>query len=205
VANFVIDLAPLRKSRDFSLLWAAGLISYFGSMITYVAVPFQVKELTGSYIAVAISGLVEIVPLIIFGLYGGVLADALDRKKLIWVTELLSLLFTAILLINSMMDSPSLLLIYIVSGLFAATSGLRQPAMQAALPRLVDHEDMTAAAALMSLRWQIYWRCFDFNLFSSCWVRRRYCNLPYFAGVNCLHEKYPSQPRGRSPIPVSIN
>ena len=48
VANFAIDLAPLRKSRDFSLLWAAGLISYFGSMITYVAVPFQIKELTGS-------------------------------------------------------------------------------------------------------------------------------------------------------------
>jgi len=62
MANFAIDLAPLRKSRDFSLLWAAGLISYFGSMITYVAVPFQIKELTGSYVAVAISGLVEIVP-----------------------------------------------------------------------------------------------------------------------------------------------
>jgi MFS family permease len=155
VANFAIDLAPLRKSKDFSLLWAAGLISYFGSMITYVAVPFQIKELTDSYVAVAISGLVEIVPLVIFGLYGGVLADALDRKKLIWVTEALSLLFTGMLLINSMMDSPNLLLIYIVSGLFAATSGLRQPAMQAALPRLVDHEDMTAAAALMSLRWQV--------------------------------------------------
>lgn len=155
MANFAIDLAPLRKSRDFSLLWAAGLISYFGSMITYVAVPFQIKELTDSYVAVAISGLVEIVPLVIFGLYGGVLADALDRKKLIWVTEALSLLFTGILLINAMMDSPNLLLIYIVSGLFAATSGLRQPAMQAALPRLVDHEDMTAAAALMSLRWQV--------------------------------------------------
>ena len=51
-------------------------------MITYVAVPFQIKELTGSYVAVAISGLVEILPLIIFGLYGGVLADALDRKGL---------------------------------------------------------------------------------------------------------------------------
>lgn len=155
MANFAIDLAPLKKSRDFSLLWAAGLISYFGSMITYVAVPFQIKELTDSYVAVAISGLVEIVPLVIFGLYGGVLADALDRKKLIWVTEALSLLLTGILLINAMMDSPNLLLIYIVSGLFAATSGLRQPAMQAALPRLVDHEDMTAAAALMSLRWQV--------------------------------------------------
>ena len=123
-------------------------------MITYVAVPFQIKELTGSYVAVAISGLVEIVPLVLFGLYGGVLADALDRKKLIWVTEALSLIFTGALLVNSLMDSPSLILIYVISGLFAATSGLRQPAMQAALPRLVDHEDMPAAAALMSLRWQ---------------------------------------------------
>ena len=154
MAKYAIDLAPLKKSKDFSLLWAAGLVSYFGSMITYVAVPFQVKELTNSYVAVAISGLVEILPLVIFGLYGGVLADALDRKKLIWVTEAMSLIFTGALLVNSLLDSPSLVLIYIVSGLFAATSGLRQPAMQAALPRLVDHEDMPAAAALMSLRWQ---------------------------------------------------
>ena len=154
MAKYAIDLSPLKKSRDFSLLWAAGLISYFGSMITYVAVPFQIKELTNSYVSVAISGLVQIIPLVIFGLYGGVLADALDRKKLIWVTEALSLIFTGALLVNSLMDSPSLMLIYIVSGLFAATSGLRQPAMQAALPRLVDHEDMPAAAALMSLRWQ---------------------------------------------------
>jgi MFS family permease len=155
VAKYAIDLSPLRKSRDFRNLWAAGLISYFGSMITYVAVPFQIKELTHSYVAVAISGLIEIIPLVIFGLYGGVLADAIDRKKLIWITEALSLLFTGILLVNALLDSPSIILIYVVSGLFAATSGLRQPAMQAALPRLVDDEDMTAAAALMSLRWQV--------------------------------------------------
>ena len=155
MATFAIDLSPLRKSADFRNLWAAGLISYFGSMITYVAVPFQIKELTNSYVAVAISGLIEILPLVIFGLYGGVLADAIDRKKLIWATEALSLIFTGLLLINSLVDSPSILLIYIVSGLFAAVSGLRQPAMQAALPRLVDHEDMTAASALMSLRWQV--------------------------------------------------
>lgn len=124
-------------------------------MITYVAVPFQIKELTDSYVAVAFSGLIQIVPLIIFGLYGGVLADSFDRKKLIWVTEGLSLLFTGALFVNALMDTPNLYLIYIVSGLFAAVSGLRQPAMQAALPRLVDHEDMAAAAALMSFRWQL--------------------------------------------------
>lgn len=154
MAKYAIDLSPLRKSRDFRNLWAAGLISYFGSMITYVAVPFQIKELTHSYVAVAISGLIEIVPLVIFGLYGGVLADAIDRKKLIWITEALSLLLTGLLLINALSGSPSIVLIYVVSGLFAAVSGLRQPAMQAALPRLVDHEDMVSAAALMSLRWQ---------------------------------------------------
>jgi len=155
VAKYAIDISPLRKSADFRYLWTAGLISYFGSMFTYVAVPFQIKELTNSYVAVAMSGLIEIVPLVIFGLYGGVLADAIDRKKLIWITEALSLLFTGLLLINSLMDSPSIILIYVVSGLFAAVSGLRQPAMSAALPRLVDHEDMTAASALMSLRWQM--------------------------------------------------
>ena len=155
MAKYAIDISPLRKSADFRYLWTAGLISYFGSMFTYVAVPFQIKELTNSYVAVAMSGLIEIVPLVIFGLYGGVLADAIDRKKLIWVTEALSLLLTGLLLINSLMDSPSIILIYVVSGLFAAVSGLRQPAMSAALPRLVDHEDMTAASALMSLRWQM--------------------------------------------------
>jgi MFS family permease len=155
VAKYTIDISPLRKSADFRYLWTAGLISYFGTMITYVAVPFQIKELTNSYVAVAISGLVEIVPLVIFGLYGGVLADAIDRKKLIWITEFLSLLLTGILLINSLRSSPSIILIYVVAGLFAAVSGLRQPAMTAALPRLVDHEDMVAASALMSLRWQV--------------------------------------------------
>lgn len=57
-------------------------------MITYVAVPFQIKEMTHSYLAVGISGSVELIPLIIFGLYGGVLADAIDRKKILWMTEI---------------------------------------------------------------------------------------------------------------------
>ena len=67
-ARFAIDITPLKKYPDFRNLWASGLITYLGSMITYVAVPFQIKEMTNSYIAVGISGLVEIVPLILFGL-----------------------------------------------------------------------------------------------------------------------------------------
>jgi len=77
-------------------------------MITYVALPFQVKELTNSFLAVGLIGLVEIAPLIIFGLYGGVLADRVNRKVMIWVTEFASMFLTAILLINALLPNPKL-------------------------------------------------------------------------------------------------
>ncbi len=155
MSGLTLDISPLKKSRDFRNLWAAGLITYLGSMITYVAVPFQIKELTHSYVAVGLSGLVEILPLIIFGLYGGVLADAVDRKKMIWATEAGSLILTSILLINAVLPKPNLIVIYLISALFAAVNGLQRPSMDAALPRLVDHQDLPAASALMSLRWQL--------------------------------------------------
>lgn len=155
MVKYAIDISPLKKSRDFRYLWSAGLVTFFGSMITYVAVPFQIKEMTHSYLAVGLSGLVEILPLIIFGLYGGVLADAVDRKKMVWATEAASLLLTSMLLINSLLPRPHLILIYIVAGLFAAVNGLQRPSADAALPRLVEHKDLAAASALMSLRWQL--------------------------------------------------
>ena len=155
MANLAIDFSPLKKYPDFRRLWLSGLISYFGSMFTYVALPFQVKELTGSYLAVGLIGLVEIIPLVVFGLYGGVLADHMDRKKMIWVTEFAALFLSLILLINSLLPSPSLALIYIVAALFSAVDGLQRPSADAILPRLVEHNDLPAASALMSLRWQM--------------------------------------------------
>lgn len=152
--NFAIDLTPLKKYRDFRLLWSAGLFSYFGSMITFVALPFQVKELTNSYWAVGLIGAVEIIPLIIFGLYGGVLADYVDRKKMIWLTEFGTLVATAVLLLNSLREKPSVILIFIIAAIFAALSGLKRPSQDAILPRLVNHDDLPSASALMSLRWQ---------------------------------------------------
>ena len=152
--KYAIDLSPLKKYRDFKLLFTAGLFSYFGSMITFVALPFQVKELTGSFWAVGLIGVVEIIPLIVFGLYGGVLADYLDRKKMIWFTEFGTLIATSILLINSLQEKPSVILIFAIAAIFAALSGLKRPSQDAILPRLVNHDDLPSASALMSLRWQ---------------------------------------------------
>ncbi len=154
VKKFTIDITPLKKYRNFRNLWASGVVSYLGSMITYVAIPFQIKNMTHSYIAVGLSGAIELAPLIVFGLYGGVLADSVDRKKMLWATEAGLMTLTAILLMNSLQSHPSLLLIYVVTGLFAAVDGLQRPSAGAILPRIVGHDDLPSASALMSLRYQ---------------------------------------------------
>ena len=154
MSKIAIDFTPLKKYPDFRNLWTAGLISYLGSMITYVALPFHLKEITGSYLAVGILGVIEIVPLIVFGLYGGVLADAVDRKKMIWATEAGALLIVLILLINSTLPNPETFVIYVAAALFAMVDGLQRPSMGAILPRLVSHEDLPSASALLTLRWQ---------------------------------------------------
>ena len=154
MSKIAIDFTPLKKYPDFRNLWTAGLISYLGSMITYVALPFHLKEITGSYLAVGILGVIEIVPLIVFGLYGGVLADSVDRKKMIWATEAGALLIVLILLINSTLPNPETFVIYLAAALFAMVDGLQRPSMGAILPRLVSHEDLPSASALLTLRWQ---------------------------------------------------
>jgi len=154
MAGVALDLTPLRKYRDFRLIFTAGLFSYFGSMITFVALPFQIKELTNSFWAVGLIGVVEIVPLTIFGLYGGVLADHVDRKKMIWLTEFGTLLATLILFLNARRENPSVILLFVIAAVFAALSGLKRPSQEAILPRLVSHSDLPSASALMSLRWQ---------------------------------------------------
>jgi MFS family permease len=123
-------------------------------MITFVALPFQVKELTNSFWAVGLIGIVEIIPLTIFGLYGGVLADHVDRKKMIWLTEFGTLIATLVLFLNARRENPSVILLFVIAAIFAALSGLKRPSQEAILPRLVSHDDLPSASALMSLRWQ---------------------------------------------------
>ncbi|NDB17837.1 MAG: MFS transporter [Actinobacteria bacterium] len=149
------DRAPFRESRDFRLLFTSGLITYLGSMMTFVALPFQIKELTGSYVAVGVLGLVEMVPLIVFGLWGGALADRMDRRTMVLVTELGSTCSAALLLVNALTGSPSVWLVYAAAFFFTCFSGLQRPSLEGLLPRVVSHEQLVAASAWMSMRWSI--------------------------------------------------
>ncbi|WP_344013273.1 MFS transporter [Streptomyces thermospinosisporus] len=149
------DLGPWRESGDFRRVWAAGLITNFGSFLTFVALPVQIKELTGSAAAVGAIGAVQLVPLVVFGLYGGALADAWDKRKLILWTEVGQGVLCAVLLLNVLLPSPTVWALYLVAGLSSALSSVQRPALDALTPRIVRHELLPAAAALNSLRWQV--------------------------------------------------
>ncbi len=150
-----LDVTPLRTSRDFRIIFASGLVTYLGSMITYVALPFQVAQLTGSYVAVGLIGLAELIPLIVFGLYGGALADSVDRKVMVIATELASGALVAVLLVNSLLPTAQLWVLYAVAMMLAAVDGLQRPSLDAMIPRVVAHDQLAAASALVSLRWQL--------------------------------------------------
>ena len=155
MAKFTVDLSPLKKYPDLRALFFSGLVTRFGSALTLVAMPFQIKELTHSYIDVGLMGAIEIIPLIIFALYGGVLADSVDRKKMIWICEAAALFISLALFGNSVMSHPSLLILYIAAAFFSAVDGLQSPSLGAVLPRIVSHDDLPAANSLMQLRWQV--------------------------------------------------
>ena len=149
-----IDISALRASRDFRLVFSAGVVSNIGSMMTYVAMPFQIKELTNSYLWVGAVGFVETVPLIVFGLYGGVLADAFDRKKMILISEFGAMLVSIGLLLNVISGFNSPVLILILAMIFAATDGIFRPAVDAMIPQVVPYQKLPSAGALNSLRHQ---------------------------------------------------
>ena len=148
-----MDLTPLRASRNFRLVFTASLISMFGSFVTMVAAPLQLKELTGSYVAVGLVGFVEFVPLVVFGLWGGAVADALNRHRVVIVAELTQLVLSAALAANALLPTPQIWPIYAAAAGSAAATAVQRPSLDAFVPRLVTYTQQPAANALTSLQY----------------------------------------------------
>lgn len=146
--NARLDVTPLRTSRDFRTLFAAGTVFNLGSMFGYVAVPYQLYALTSSNLAVGAMGAVQLVPLLFFGLYGGALADHVDRRRLLIVTGMAQVVLVGALLANSLFSSPQVWVLYVVGALMSAASSLQRPSREALIPRVVRHDELPAAVAL---------------------------------------------------------
>ncbi len=148
-----VDLTPLKISRDYRYLFFGQLVSYFGSMMTFVVVPIQMYALTKSNLMVGLIGIAEFVPMFVLAFIGGALADAVDRRKMLRLTEVGQTIVTAILLGNALLPSPQIWVLFVCVGIHAGLSGLQRPSFEALIPRIVPLEYMTAVSALNSLRY----------------------------------------------------
>jgi MFS family permease len=152
---FLIDLRPLERHRDFRLLYIGQTLSFVGSMLTYVAVPYQVFQLTQSSLWVGLLGSVQLVPLLVAGLFGGALADAVDRRRMLVVSELVMACASLGMVVNAALPQPSVVALFALSALMSGVNGFHRPALDALTPRLVDRDSLPAVAALGSLRFNI--------------------------------------------------
>ena len=155
LARLRMDVTPLRTSRDYRVLFLAGTVFYLGAMVSYVAVPFQLYQLTGSNFVVGAVGLVELVPLVVFGLWGGALADHLDRRLMLVWTGVAQVVLTAVLALNAFQPQPHIWLVFVVAALLSGAGALQRPSREALIPRTVAHDELTAAVALSSVGLQV--------------------------------------------------
>jgi MFS family permease len=148
----LIDISPLKRHRDFRLLFIGQLISFLGSMVSYMAVPYQVYQLTKSNAWVGALGIAQLVPVLLFGLLGGAYADRINRRLLMLSSESGMAVVIALLLLNSLLPNPSLAAIFVLVALLQAIAAFHSPAMEALTQKLVDPSEYAAAGALSGFR-----------------------------------------------------
>ncbi|MGH3755624.1 MAG: MFS transporter [Pseudonocardiaceae bacterium] len=142
------DITPLRESAAFRRLFAGQLVSLVGTQVTRVAVPLQVYAITGSSLDVGLIGLAGFVPLVAFGLYGGSIADAVDRRKLVLVTSAATMLVSVVLLVQAVLAINQVSVLFACVAVQAAFAAVDSPARRAIIPQLVRAEKLPAANTL---------------------------------------------------------
>jgi MFS family permease len=152
MAIFSLDVSPLKENSNYRWLYTSQLISFFGSMITYVAIPFQMYEITGSTFHVGMLGIVQLVPLVISGFWGGAFADSFDRRKLVVITEIASALGNLLLAGLALSGSKAYWILYLLSGVMAICKGLERPPLEALTQQLIKKQDIPKVSSLQSFK-----------------------------------------------------
>ncbi len=151
----LLDLSPLRESRDYRLLFTGQLVSFFGSMMTFIVVPWQMYRLTQSSAMVGYIYLAEFVPMVCLAFVGGALADFLDKRKLLRVTEIGQTAVTAILLVNSLLPEPLVAVLFLAVALHAGLAAVQRPAFESFIQKVIPPTMMSAVMALNSIRYSV--------------------------------------------------
>ncbi|MBK1785427.1 MFS transporter [Prauserella cavernicola] len=148
LGSIVIDSRPLRIA-GFRRLWISSMVTAIGSQLTAVAVPKQVYDLTGSSAYVGLTGVFGLVPLLVFGLWGGAIADTVDRRKLLIVSNIGIAVTAAVLWAQAFLGIGSVWLVLVLLAVNQAFFAVNMPTRNAVVARLVPERLLPSAAALM--------------------------------------------------------
>jgi MFS family permease len=149
--SLTLDLTPLRTSRDFRLLWSGLTVSAIGSMMTRVAVPLQIYDLTHSNWKVGLVGGATLVPTLVCSIIGGAIADVVDRRRMILTVLGIGSVVSLLLAANSASGTPRLWALYVLAALSSASGAIGGPAHRSAVPLMLPAEQIPAAMAVQSL------------------------------------------------------
>ncbi|WP_240051444.1 MFS transporter [Pseudonocardia sp. EV170527-09] len=141
------DTTPLRTPA-YRRLWAAGIVTVIGAQLSVVAVPIQIFQLTGSSAYVGLTGLFGLVPLVVFGLWGGAVADAVDRRVMLLFTGSGIALSSLALWVVSASGAGNVWVVLVLFAFQSAMLAMNQPTRSAVIPRLLPAEQLPAANAL---------------------------------------------------------
>jgi MFS family permease len=150
-----IDLSPFRASPAFTRMWLGSTLSGLGGQLTIVAVMLHMYDLTGSTFAVAMIAVAGLVPMIIAGLYGGMLADAFDRRKVALSAATIAFASTVMLAGLAWAQLETVWWLYALSVVNSAANTVVMAARQAIVPRLIPRELLPAASALNGITFGI--------------------------------------------------
>jgi MFS family permease len=153
VRRFFADLTPLR-TRDFRRLWVAGIPTVIGGNLTIFAVPVQLYALTQNSAYVGLSGIFALVPLIVFGLWGGALADHMDRRVLLIITSCGLALASVFLWLQAALSLNNVWAVLCLLSVQQAFYAINSPTRSAAIPRMVRPDQLPAANSLNTTVYQ---------------------------------------------------
>jgi len=142
------------RHRDYRLLWSAEIFSTIGSQMQRVAIAWQVYDLTGDALKLGLLGLARFVPIVIFGLIGGVLADQRDRRQILFFSQSLLMLSSLAMAILTFTGSMSILFIYGITVVTGALQAIGRPARQAIIPNIVPRDELAGAISMNTLSFQ---------------------------------------------------
>ncbi|MCZ2810553.1 MFS transporter [Modestobacter sp. VKM Ac-2979] len=146
--GWALDTTPLRN-RAFRRVFGGVAVTMLGQQMTLVAVPYQVYELTGSSLMVGLTSVVALVPLVVFGLLGGAIADAMDRRVLMLISSTGAAVTSALLAVQALLPGDGhISVLWVLAAAVSGFAAVNQPARSAVIPALVGRDQVAAANAL---------------------------------------------------------